>query len=191
MAPSLGGVYSINDLRNLFNQNSKVLLHREIRALEGEKLLQRFKQGIYVAEHFNPEILACRIYPDTYLSCSTVLAKHLITGSVPAKSIYAVKSGRNKEFEGLGIRILYFGIKPELMFEINNEHGIRYATPEKAFIDTLYFYQKGATFSFDIFTDINMMLLNKEKLRQILEHYQNPRFKSFVNGVIKSYEQFD
>lgn len=188
VAPVIGGVFSINDLRNLFNQTNDVLLHREIKNLENENILTRFRKGFYVTEKFNPELLASRIYPDSYISCGTVLAKQLIIGSIPLKTIYAVKIGRNKEFEGAGLRIHYFGIKPELLFEITVENGIRYASTEKAFVDTLYFYQKGEQFSFDPFSDINIALLNWEKIESILEHYRNPRFKSFVKGMIRSDE---
>jgi hypothetical protein len=181
----MGGVFSINDLRNLFNQTNDVLLHREIKNLEGENILVRFRKGFYVTKQYNPELLACRIYPESYISCGTVLAKQLIIGSIPSKTIYAVKIGRNKEFEGLGFRIHYFGIKPELLFEITFEDGIRYASAEKAFVDTLYFYQKGEKFSFDPFSDINISLLNREKIERILDHYSNPRFKSFVKGMIQ------
>jgi hypothetical protein len=183
-SPSMGGVFSINDLRNLFNQTNDVLLHREIQNLENEHIVRRFRQGFYVSEQFNPDLLTCRIYPDAYISCGTVLAKKLVIGSIPSKTIYAVKVGRNKDFTGFGIRLHYFGIKPELVFDINVENGIRYASAEKAFVDTLYFYQKGEQFSFDPFSDINITLLNKEKIVAILDHFQNPRFVSFVKGMI-------
>ena len=185
----MGGVYSINDLRNLFNQTNDVLLHREIRNLEKENILKRFKQGFYVTETFNPELLACRMYPDAYISCTTVLARHLVIGSVPSKTIYAAKSGRNKLFESRDTSILYFGIQSQLMFAIKNENGIRYASIEKAFIDTLYFYQKGNRFLFNIFTDVNFMMINREKVISMLGYYKNLRFVSFVRGVIESYEQ--
>jgi hypothetical protein len=185
-APSMGGVFSINDLRNLFNQTNDVLLHREINSLEKEHILRRFRKGFYISEQFNPEQLACRIYPDSYISCGTVLAKNLIIGSIPSKTIYAVKTGRNKEFTGFGLRVHYFGIKSELMFDITIENGIRYASAEKAFVDTLYFYQKGERFSFDPFSDVNISMLNKKKITAILDHYRNPRFVSFVEGIFKN-----
>jgi hypothetical protein len=49
--------------------------------------------------------------------------------------------------------------------EIAFEDGIRYASAEKAFVDTLYFYQKGEQFPFDPFSDINMSLLNITVIR--------------------------
>jgi hypothetical protein len=187
-APQMGGVFSINDLRNLFNQTNDVLLHREIINLEKEQILRRFRQGFYITTPFNPELLACRVYPHAYVSCGTVLAQHLIIGSIPSRTVYAVKNGRNKLFEIPEMRILYFGMKPELMFDIRVEQGIRYASVEKAFIDTLYFHQKGARFSFDIFSDINLMMINREKVEHLLSHYKNSRFISFVKGMIRSHE---
>jgi hypothetical protein len=187
-APQMGGVFSINDLRNLFNQTNNVLLHREIRNLEKEQILRRFRQGFYITTQYNPELLACRVYPEAYISCATVLAKHLVIGSISSRTVYAVKTGRNKQFETPEMRLVYFGIKPKLMFDISVEQGIRYASAEKAFIDTLYFYQKGARFSFDIFSDMNLTLINGEMVEKFLTYYENQRFISFVKGMIRSHE---
>lgn len=184
MTPEMGGVFSTNDLRNLFSQSNDVLLGRTLKVLEREKILTRFRQGFYTATKYNAEILTCRIYSDAYISLGTVLSQHLIIGSIPSKTIYAVKSGKNKLFQDTGITISYFGITPSLLFDISLKNGIRYATAEKAFLDCLYFYQKGRKLSFNIFSDINFSRLNLIRIEQMLEKYNNPKFVAFVKGVL-------
>lgn len=184
MTPEMGGVFSTNDLRNLFNQSNDVLLSRMLKILEKEKILKRFRQGFYTTTQYNAEMLTCRIYPDAYISLGTVLSQQLVIGSIPSKTIYAVRSGRNKLFQGSGVSISYFGIAPSLMFDISLKDGIRYVTAEKAFLDCLYFYQKGRKFSFNIFSDVNFSRLNLIRITQLLEKYNNPKFIAFVNGVL-------
>jgi len=183
-APKAGGVFSINDLRNLFNQQNDVLLHRHIRRFEEEGILSRFKQGFYTTPDFDPEVLACRMYPDAYISLGTILAKRLIIGSIPGKTTYAVKTGRTRLFTASGRTISYYEAAPELLFGFTTENGVRRATPEKAFLDTLYFHQKGRAFSFDIYSDIDTTRLDAERIRSWLPRYNNPRFISFVTGVL-------
>ena len=183
-ASVMSGVFSINDLRNLFNESNDVLLHRRINSLERSGFLSRFKQGFYVTEPYNPLALACRIYPQSYISLGTILAENLLIGSIPAKTVYAVKPGRTKEFKNRDLTLKYLGIQPELIFGIERRNGISRALPEKAFLDTLYFYQKGLHLSFNIYEDIDISKLNCSKILQWLEKYKNPKFRTFVKGIL-------
>ena len=180
----MGGVFSLSDLKNLFNEKTPLLLHRRVRALVILGVLARFKREFYVTEKFNLETLSQRLYPDSYISLGTVLARHLLIGSIPAKTIYAVKTGRNRIFSSTVGNLVYCGIAPHLMFAFAYENGIRYATAEKAFLDTLYFYQKGFRFSFNIFEDIDVSPLDMKKIRGLLKRYRNPKFVTFVKGVL-------
>ncbi len=181
---AMNGVFSINDLRNLLNEPNDVLLHRRIKSLERSGFLSRFKQGFYTTDYFNPLALACRIYPDAYISLGTVLAENLIIGSIPAKTVYAVRPGRNKEFTNRDLTLLYLSIQPELIFGTERINGITKALPEKAFLDTLYFYQKGLPLSFNIYEDIETSKLDSTKILLWLERYKNPKFRTFVKGIL-------
>jgi hypothetical protein len=184
LAPEMGGVFSNIDLRTLFNQDSPVLFHRRIRLFEEHNILRRFKKGIYVTPEYNAEMLAGRIYPGSYISMGSALAKEMYIGSIPAKTVYSVKTGRNRIFSGPDVTLSYFGISPRLVFGVHSEKGIRYAVAEKAFLDTLYYFQKGRKFSFDIFSDIDISRLDKSLIISWLDRYKNPRFKTFAQGVL-------
>lgn len=183
-SPSMGGVFSLSDLKNLFDERNPVLLNRRITALIEAGALRRFIRQFYAAEKCSLEILSQRIYPDSCLSLGTVLARRLLIGSVPAKTVYAVKAGRNRTFTSAAGRLVYLGIAPRLLFGCEYEKGVRYASPEKAFIDTLYYYQKGFRFSFNPLEDIDVSRLEKKKVYEMLARYKNPRFVTFVKGAL-------
>ena len=78
------------------------------------------------------------------------------------------------------IIIEYKQISKNLCFAIEVNNGIRMATKEKAFLDTLYFYQKGTKFNFDIYSDINTGELDRNVIFDYLKRYGNPKFVKFV-----------
>jgi hypothetical protein len=183
-AAQMGGVFSVSDLKNLFNENNPVLLYRQIKSLVDNNVLKRFKKEFYVTNTFNAEVLAQKLYPDSYISLGTVLAKNLLIGSVPDKTLYSIKTGRTRFFKSPSTSLLFLSVTPRLYFGFEFDNGLRYAIKEKAFIDTLYFYQKGFTFSFNIFEDIDLSRIDKREARSMLAQYKNPKFVTFAKGVL-------
>jgi hypothetical protein len=180
----MGGVFSTSDLRNLFNENNPVFLYRQIKSLVANKVLTRFKKKFYVTNTFNVEVLAQKLYPDSYISLGTVLAKKMLIGSIPEKTVYSIKTGRTRLFKSQSTSLLFLSIAPDLCFGFEFENGLRYAMKEKAFIDTLYFYQKGFKFSFSIFEDIDLSRIDKRVAGDMLGQYKNPKFVAFAKGVL-------
>lgn len=186
-AQQLGGVLTTSDIANLANLNDPIKIDNFIKRLIKEGVVQRYIRGVYVIDKYSSEILAAKICPNSYLSLGTVLSKSLVIGSVPAKTIYAVRVGRNQEFNLDDTRIKYFGISQSLFLGWYVQGGIRYATPEKAFLDLLYFYQKGFKPSFDIYSDLNLEDLNQDKVSEYLKNYNNPKFIKFVLNILGDY----
>jgi hypothetical protein len=180
----MSGVFFIGDLSRLFGETNSVSLFRRIRNLEDAAIISRFSRGIYITAGFRAETLAARIIEKSYLSLGTVLAKELMIGSVPAKALYAVRIGKNRIYKGPGLTVEYVGITEPLFFGFRGNQGVRYATPEKAFLDTLYFHLRGRSYSFDIYQDIDITRVNRPFIEQWLRKYRNPRFVSFVKGYL-------
>jgi len=183
-ASEFNGVFTVFDLRNLLAASSEVDLFRRIRRLESGGVLRRFCRGIYVTGTFSLEAVSCRINPESYISCGTILSRNMIIGSVPRYSVTAVKPGRNREYANDFGSVIQLGIDPRLIFGVEFKQGIRRADSEKAYLDTLYFYQKGRRFSFDVYSDVNTGLLDKKKVRRYLKAYRNPKFVRFVENCI-------
>lgn len=184
-AEPMQGVFATADLRRLFNLDNRVLLHRRIGRLTEAGILSRFCRGVYVSPGFSPEALAARVNAESYLSFGTVLAKELVIGSVPAATVYAVKTGPSRTYQGAGITLDYAGVVSELFFGYRIEDGIRYATPEKALLDTLYFHQSGRRFSFNIYEDVDRSRIDQRLAQEHLTRYRNPRFVAFAREYLR------
>lgn len=181
-----GGVFSIAELKNLIDPTNKAALYRTLSRLEEGGIIRLFCRGFYIAEGFDIQVLSQRICADSYISFGSVLAKNLIIGSVPKYRVQAVKKGQSREYKNSEYWIEHFGITPELFTGYENIGGIRIATPEKAFLDVLYYYQKGMKFSFDIYSDIDYDTLDRNRLEEYLTLYKNKKFIAFVNGILNA-----
>jgi predicted transcriptional regulator of viral defense system len=181
---AMHGIFSIADLKNLFLEPDPVAANRRIGRLVANNVLFRFTRGFYVTEAASLERLAVRIHENSYISCASALAHHLMTGTVPSGTVYSVKPGRPVTYQGKIGKVIYLGIKEDLFFGYSVENGLRIASPEKALIDTLYFYQKGRTYYFNIYADIIMSPVNKKLVREYLGRYKNPRFTAFVERYL-------
>ncbi|MBI2336664.1 MAG: hypothetical protein HYU97_07885 [Deltaproteobacteria bacterium] len=177
------GVFTLSDLKNLIEYKSILHFQRQIQALEDHKILFQFMRGFYVMPPFELEVLSQRICEKSYISMANVLAKNLLIGTVPHHTVYAVKVGKRRVYEHPLGTIIHLGIAPHLFFGYEVKTGIRYANKEKAFLDTLYFYQKGFKPYFNIYQDIFIKKLDKKIIYRYLQKYKNPRFIKFVKGV--------
>lgn len=183
-SPQQRGVFTTSDLRSLFKTTNRVDLYRRIRQLQETGVLQKFCRGIYTTGEADLARISQRISPESYASLATILAKNLLIGTIPKRTFYAVKPGRTKKYKGKEATILQFGVVKHLFFGFEMVKGIRYADKEKALLDTLYFYQKGERFFFNIYEDINFIDLDRKKIERYLQHYRNSKFKSFVKGLL-------
>ncbi len=184
------GVFSTYDLANLFLTSSPLSFNRRLKPFLSSGILRRFCRGFYVAKDFDLEWLSQRLGPQSALSLGTVLAKHRLIGNIPQKTVYAVKIGKTRLYESSFGTVVHLGyasrmVGRNLWFGYDVWDGaVRLADPEKAFLDTLYFYQLGHKFSFNVYSDIATEKLNKKQLKTYLGRYRNPKFKAFVKGVL-------
>lgn len=190
LIPRHRGVFTIHDLENFFLTHDTVEIQMKLKSLLKLKILERFCRGFYVAQGFDIECLSQRICPHSVISLGSVLAKEMVIGSIPKKTVYAVKVGKSRIYKSQLGQIVHLGFasvcEAERMwfgYEISS-NGIRYANKEKAFLDTLYFYLKGRKFSFNVYSDIQVDRLDAKLVTSYLGHYQNPKFKKFVEGVL-------
>jgi uncharacterized protein YktA (UPF0223 family) len=178
------GVFSISDLKNLFNEFNEVSLYKKIKNLQKKSILNKFCRGFYTTDNFSLETLTSRINKNSYISLGYILAQELIIGSIPRYTITCIKLGKKRTYSSKKENINYLGICPQLFFGFVNKAGVNYALKEKAFLDTLYFYQKGYKFSFNIFSDINCNMLDKKIIYKFLNKYNNPKFVSFAKNYL-------
>ncbi len=180
---TLKGVFSNADLSIILNSNYKQLFDR-IRYLIKNEALLKATRGFYVTPKWDPQVLAQRINPESYISGPTILAEQLLIGTIPQNKVYSVKKGNPKEYRTNNIILQFNSISPNVYMGFAAIDGIKKATPEKALLDTLYFYQSGERYFFNIYQDISVSSIDQEVFLELLDNYNNPKFKAFAHDYI-------
>jgi hypothetical protein len=179
-AKDLDGVLTLSDLKVLLGDRSEAALFKRIKALESTKSLLKVKRGLYATPAAKLATISHRIDPQAYISTGTVLAQHAVIGSIPARRVQAVKTGRPRVYQcELGV-IEHLSIHPRLHFGFRSANGMRVATLEKAFLDVCYYHYRGKRFSFDPATDITLDDMNRSVIEDYLARY-DARFVDFFN----------
>ncbi len=186
LGPSQRGVYSKADLQTAFGERHPAAFARRINVLLDLGILRRFSRGWYVTDDFDLATLSQRLAPSSYVSFSTVLARHLIVGPDPKDRIVAVKTGRPRRYALGDFVIEHVSVTDALVFGYETTDGVRFADAEKAFIDTLYFHLRGRRYPFDIYSDMAVDKLDHARIHRYLGRYSNPKFIAFAVGVLLS-----
>jgi hypothetical protein len=187
LSPTLGGVFSYGDLFNLIGAGSEQRNKRAIKRLVKEGVLFKVQRGFYVTKEHDLWQLGCRLQKKAYVSMDSVLAKNVLIGTIPRRSVSLVYPGiRRKVVETPAGTVRFFSIRKDLIFGTSRlANGVSVADSEKAYLDLLYYYVKGSRFVVDPQKDVDVWKLDRGKLRKYLRRYRNPRFVAFVEGRIK------
>ncbi len=187
LSPSMEGVFSFADLCNLVAAGSALQNARTIQRLRRDGVLTKICRGFYTTSDPNLWVLASRLRADTCISMDSVLAQNGLVGTIPERSVSAISaSGRKRTITTPHGTIRFFSIQRSLLHigSTRLPNGVTVADNEKAFLDTLYFFTKGARFVFDPRNEIALRKLNEKKIATYLRAYRNPKFKTFVTGVL-------
>lgn len=185
MAKNQNFVFDECDLKSLFDKELDQSFYRLYKRLFEMGMLKRFCKGIYVAKEFNLVDVNKKIKESSYISFEYVLAQNAIIGTYSNKIIRSVMvTGKTKKISYQGYRLEQYKINKELFFGFNNIGGYNIATPEKAYLDCLYYYMKGLRFSFDPFSDVDIQLFDQSLIIKYLKKYKNKKFVTFVKGLL-------
>ncbi len=182
LAAEMDQVFSLGDLRVLFHENTDAGLYKRLNRLEARGFLVKIIRGYYARPAARLERICQRVQPDACLTAGTVLARELLIGTVPARSVQAIRVGRPRTYETPFGNVRILSVKPTLYSGFAVEDGLRYALPEKAFLDACYFTYKGHRFPFDPATDVDMSRLDAGRLRGFLPFYDR-RFLRFYERI--------
>jgi predicted transcriptional regulator of viral defense system len=169
--------YTIADLEKITNLSRNSLYVTLKRWADGG-IIERVAQGIYLPMGISISIenLAAQLYIPNYLSFESALAKYGILNLIPYTLTFAttrktrkyILQNREVEFRQIASK-LFFG------FEMRN--GIYIASPEKAFLDEVYFKARGkATIDVD---ELNIKKLSFKTLKDLLK-----RFPTYVRNYV-------
>ena len=179
---ALDGVFTLGDLRVLFGHQSEAALYKKLEGFIAQGILVKVKRGLSTRPDVPLPVIASRIEPTADISLGTVLARHALIGSVPARRVQAVKVGRPRSVTIGDRSIELLSIAPRLFFGFVTEGGVRWARPEKAYVDACYSTYRGASLSFDVAVDVDATRLDTGLLAEYLGPY-DPSFVHFFHEM--------
>lgn len=144
--------------------------------------LYRIRKGLYAKDkNYDKLELATRIFTPAYVSFETVLARAGITFQYYSRIFVAsyqtreiVCDGQTYEFKKIKNIVLTNSAG------VDNKGECSIATPERAFLDTVYLY---TDYHFD-----NLTPLNWDRVFELLPIYDNQRMTKKVNRLHKQFK---
>jgi predicted transcriptional regulator of viral defense system len=169
-------------------ESAKVSASRYVK----QGFLVRIKKNMYALPEYLKNALIEEIFmianlgqTPSYISLSSALAYYEITTQIQRDFIESIVIKRTKEISIAGRSFRYNKIKEELYFGFVKEKGFFIATPEKAFMDTLYLASLGR-YSFDI-AAIDRDKFDWNKILLLCDRFpSNIRRRLEKDGYIKS-----
>jgi len=170
-------VFRINDIALLTDSNDRLLYQKLNRLVKKGKLLN-IRKGIYAKEGYKSEELACLLYTPTYISLGYVLQRSGIVFQYDSAITNVCYLNREILVNDQSIR--YRQIKREILLNtsgIINKNNTNMATPERAFLDTLYL---NGFFYFD-----NIKQLNLNAIYELLPIYNSTSLIRETEKILK------
>ncbi len=135
--------YSIADLEKITGLN-KDPLYVKLNRLQKRGVLNRITKGIYIVpdEESKLDKIASQLYFPSYLSFESALSIYGVLTLIPYALTFATVK-KTKKITIMNRLVEFRQIKKGLFFGYEMQEGIYVAEPEKAFLDTLYFYTRG------------------------------------------------
>ena len=172
-------VFTLPDIAMLVEESNFESINDKINYYVKTNRLNRPRKGIYVKSNYNPLELACRLYTPSYISLEYVLQQAGIIfqydSTITAVSYLSRKLSIDKN------EYAYRKIKNEIIVDttgIEQVNNVNIATPERAFLDTLYL---NSNYYFD-----NLRLLNRERVAELLPIYKSKALEARVKKQFKS-----
>lgn len=170
-------VFRINDIALLLGEVKSPALSKKLFYYVQTKKLLNPRKGFYAKVNYNPEELACLLYPPTYISLEYVLQRAGVIFQYDSAITNVSYLSRETETDNHIFR--YRQIKGEILTNTEgillNKNNINIATPERAFLDMLYL---NGRFYFD-----NVHILNKKNVQKLLSVYNSQMLKKNVDSL--------
>jgi len=173
--------YTIADLEKItgLQRNS---LYVALKRWVAGGFIERAAQGVYLpmGSPISMETLAAQLYLPNYLSFESALAGHGILNLVPYTITFATPR-KTKKYILRKQEVEFRQMARNLFFGFEMKSGIYIASPEKAFLDEVYFLARGkATLDFD---EIDAKKLSIKRLKDYSKQFP-PYVKTQIESII-------
>lgn len=163
LCQSRATVFRISDVAMITGETNRSRLVQRLRYGVSKGYIVSPCKGIYAKTDFSMGELACKLYVPSYISLDTVLQKAGVIFQYSSEITMVSYLSRTVDLSGKAIR--YRKIKNEIIVDMRGiKRGeINEATPERAFLDTLYL---NSHYHFD-----NPSVLDKNVIESLLSVY--------------------
>ena len=174
-------IFSTKDVALLWMEEKESTISARLNKYVKAGKLLRVRRGLYAKDkNYNKNELATKIFIPSYISFETVLGTAGITFQYYSQIFLA--SYKTKEIEIDGQKYSFKRIKEKMLTSnlgIENKDGYSIASPERAFLDTLYVNKQ---YHFD-----NLRPLDWQKVYELLPIYGgNLRMKKMLKKLEES-----
>ncbi len=167
--------YTITDLEKItaLPRNS---LYVALQRWVAGGILERVAQGIYLPTGgmISIENVAAQLYIPNYLSFESALSRYGILNLIPYTITFAT-TRKTRKYTIQEKEIEFRKISSELFFGFEIKNGIYIASPEKAFLDQIYFVARGKAA-----LDLDELDLKKLSVRTLKDYAE--RFPAYVRS---------
>ena len=170
---------------SITEDSARVLCSRYVK----QKYLIRLKRNFYILKERWDNIapnqrleLANILQVPSYISLMTALSFYEYTTQVQQKFIESISLYRTFTKDIEGVVFNYSRIKRDYYFGFSKKNNIFIASPEKAFIDSLYLNYLGK-YNLDL-SSLNLDKIDRKSCENILKRYP-PKFKVYYKRYIK------
>lgn len=172
-------VFTLKDIAMLTGESNFKSINGKLNYYVRKGKLLSPRKGIYVKAGYNTEELACILYTPSYISLEYVLQKAGVVFQYDERVTAVSYLSRSVKIEGR--TYAYRKIKGEILIGtegINQIGNVNIASPERAFLDTLYLNKE---YYFD-----NINSLNKEVIYKLLLLYSSKTLTARVRKLLQN-----
>ena len=173
---SRASVFRISDVAMITGETNRSRLVQRLRYGVSKGYLVSPCNGIYAKKDFSMEELACKLYVPSYISLETVLQKAGVIFQFSSE--ISLVSYLSRRVDLSGKVIIYRKIKNEIIIDMRGiKRGeVNMATPERAFLDTLYL---NSHYHFD-----NPSILDASAVENLLSIYNSPTLAKRAHNIL-------
>ena len=176
-------ILTIKDIALIWEETNTVNLFSKVKYYAKQGSLIRLTRGVFAKDkNYNPKELATSIYTPSYISFETVLREAGIIFQHHDSLFVAGPYSTTKKIDDT--TITFRKLKDSVLYSargITHEENYSIATPERAFLDTIYL---SPTFYFD-----NLRSINWETCFELAKIYGNKQLLKRVTRYQKNYAQ--
>lgn len=176
-------ILTIKDIALIWEETNTVNLLSKIKYYAKQGSLIRLTRGVFAKDkNYDPKELATSLYTPSYISFETVLRE---AGIIFQHHDSIFVAGPYPTTKKIGDQTITFRkLKNSVLYSslgVKNEKNYSIATPERAFLDTIYLSPK---FYFD-----NLRSINWETCAELAKIYDNKQLIKRVTQYQKNYAQ--